>query len=293
MLFLKSFAKDFMEKLSAFFSFWVQLLGPLLILTATVLISFVIYTYFAYLLPLVAPSGVGHYLHLVIAGVLIVNIAFNYYSVVTTPPGFPPDREEVDGEEVAALRSAPAPRRGEGWARWCRRCDNLKPERAHHCHVCGTCVLRMDHHCPWISNCVGYANHRFFFLFVYWLWLGCGYVALLASGPAFFAPAGSSTHYFIHLSFLLTISILFSLGILLGWHIYLVLTGQTTIEFMYNKLQARDAKRRGVSYRNPFDLGWRKNFLLFFGVRQWWLFALPNRALPPGNGVSYPKFDQE
>lgn len=33
--------------------------------------------------------------------------------------------------------------------RLCRRCKAFKPERAHHCSVCGRCIIKMDHHCPW------------------------------------------------------------------------------------------------------------------------------------------------
>ena len=28
--------------------------------------------------------------------------------------------------------------------RWCELCQWWKPDRAHHCSVCNTCVLRMD-----------------------------------------------------------------------------------------------------------------------------------------------------
>ncbi len=35
-----------------------------------------------------------------------------------------------------------------------------KPERAHHCSVTGCCVLRMDHYCIWVLNCVGLLNYK-------------------------------------------------------------------------------------------------------------------------------------
>ena len=37
----------------------------------------------------------------------------------------------------------------------CPKCCSIKPERAHHCSVCQRCIRKMDHHCPWVNNCVG------------------------------------------------------------------------------------------------------------------------------------------
>lgn len=54
----------------------------------------------------------------------------------------------------------------DGRPRWCDICLIVKPDRCHHCSECDQCVLRMDHHCPWVNGCIGYNNHKFFFLFI-------------------------------------------------------------------------------------------------------------------------------
>jgi len=46
----------------------------------------------------------------------------------------------------------------------CLQCFVVRPNRSHHCSICKGCILGMDHHCPWINNCVGMFNKKFFIL---------------------------------------------------------------------------------------------------------------------------------
>ena len=51
-------------------------------------------------------------------------------------------------------------------AKDCSICKIQKPARAKHCKVCDYCVAKIDHHCIWINQCVGYSNYKYFLAFI-------------------------------------------------------------------------------------------------------------------------------
>ncbi|CAD7930957.1 unnamed protein product [Amoebophrya sp. A25] len=94
-----------------------------------------------------------------------------YRKAILTDPGTIPDsqawRQTVTnrGESLAAFL---VEKKKDGYLRYCKWCNKYKPDRAHHCRVLGRCVLKMDHHCPWVSNTIGFHNHKYFLLTLFY-----------------------------------------------------------------------------------------------------------------------------
>ncbi|CEH16485.1 Predicted DHHC-type Zn-finger protein [Ceraceosorus bombacis] len=141
-----------------------------------------------------------------------------------------------------------------GQQRWCAKCNAPKPDRAHHCSTCGVCILRMDHHCPWLaSRCVGLRNHKAFFLFLFYTCLLCLWTSQ-ATARALLDYVSSEKDGFENspLSWAILFFIAFVFGIALipfaGYHAWLICRNKTTLESMEGsgrvRLQAQRAPGR-------------------------------------------------
>jgi len=60
--------------------------------------------------------------------------------------------------------------------KFCYTCTIIRPRRSVHCNVCDACVEMMDHHCPFVSTCVGRRNYFAFTMFTWTLFVDCIFI---------------------------------------------------------------------------------------------------------------------
>lgn len=141
-----------------------------------------------------------------------------------------------DGGRPAWMSMTTVTAKSTGKPRFCKKCRCVKPDRSHHCSTCGRCVLKMDHHCPWLATCVGLRNYKPFLLFLIYTSLFCWWAFFVSSWWVWGAISDAEQ---MDQSMLVVNTILLSvlsgiIGLVLsgftGWHIYLMVSGQTTIE---------------------------------------------------------------
>ncbi|GMI97636.1 TIP GROWTH DEFECTIVE 1 [Hibiscus trionum] len=157
------------------------------------------------------------------------------------------------------------------WSQLCATCKIVKPLRAKHCSTCDRCVEQFDHHCPWVSNCVGKKNKRDFFLFlaleVSAMLITCGVtIARIVQDPS--APSSffpwmnySVSHHIGAISFVIVIFLLFfGVAALTVVQASQIARNITTNE-MANVMRYSYLRGAGGGFRNPYDHGCKKNCL--------------------------------
>lgn len=97
-------------------------------------------------------------------------------------------------------------------------------------------------------------------------------------------------HFSALLAVMLCLCVVLVVGGMLLWHVYLVLTAQGTIDVHSNRSAARAARAKGKTWRNVFDLGYKRNWQERFDSRgRWWwvTWLLPRLSPPKGNGYQH------
>lgn len=174
-----------------------------------------------------------------------------------------------------------------GARRQCKWCNRYKPDRAHHCRVCRSCVLRMDHHCPWIANCVGFRNHKYFFLLVLYSLVDCMFVIATASESMrrSLTQETEFSHRFL-LVFCLTLAVMMGtlLTLFFMFHSWLMLKTTTTIEFCEKTYRHTGNSHKGAP-KSIYDRGFLDNVKAVLGsnMLMWFLPVCP----PDGTGLSF------
>lgn len=163
--------------------------------------------------------------------------------------------------------------------RICHKCDMYKPPRAHFDSITQRLVLNMDHFCPWVVNCVGFYNRKFFILFLFYTVVSCLWflIATLCRGMSIqkllISHHGTTAIKFMAVVF--DSSLALAVSGFTCFHVKLVYYNQTTIE----------------SECDEYDVGWRRNVESVFGANPYlWLVPVVGGG-PVGDGVHWPLSD--
>jgi len=223
---------------------------------------------------------------------LTLMLAICFWMAISTDPGsVPEDSEWMPGrrsdarDEDYATHTRTSEVKHTGAPRYCKWCECYKPDRCHHCRVCRSCILRMDHHCPWIANCVGFRNHKYFLLLVFYSLSCCVFISCTMTESlhrVLFEETTFPRRFLV--VFGVTLSVMMGVLLMLFFmlHIWLVWRATTTIEFCEKAYKRAGADSGTVSL---YDTTPYENIKAVLGHNP--LFWLVPCAGPEGDGLQF------
>eukprot|EP00930_Biecheleria_cincta_P068240 TRINITY_DN5548_c0_g1_i1.p1 TRINITY_DN5548_c0_g1~~TRINITY_DN5548_c0_g1_i1.p1 ORF type:complete len:392 (+),score=61.40 TRINITY_DN5548_c0_g1_i1:166-1341(+) len=224
--------------------------------------------------------------------VLMAMVTICYLRAMFTGPGQIPAGDEHWNTYASSIPIFLMETKKAGGRRYCRWCDKYKPDRAHHCRVCMTCVLRMDHHCPWIYNCVGFFNYKYFFLLIFYAVLACQLI-MWTQAETVSKIIEFETPFLTMLMIIFAETIASCLGLLITifflFHFWLITNALTTIEFCEKTLSKKGEAPKLVGPSLYSQGSIYRNVSAFLGDNVLtWLLPIGG---PSGDGIRFGQMD--
>lgn len=159
--------------------------------------------------------------------------------------------------------------------RFCRKSQAIKPDRSHYDSMTQQVVLKMDHYCPWVANCIGYSNYKFFVLFLFYATMYTLTVSGIAIKPFLTIwndninnisdediEIYNKTGFKLQTILVFLVASVFSVSImcLFFFHVGLVSKNRSTLE-----CYGAPILRNLGAHKNSFDLGVKENWRQVFG----------------------------
>mmetsp|Transcript_24844 Transcript_24844/g.78259 ORF Transcript_24844/g.78259 Transcript_24844/m.78259 type:complete len:356 (+) Transcript_24844:102-1169(+) len=238
------------------------------------------------------PSRIKGQIELIVFNYFTAMLLICYAKSILTHPGEIPsgDPKWEYSSQPDTMAHLVKEKKKTGDRRHCKWCGKYKPDRCHHCRVCKTCILKMDHHCPWIYNCVGFCNYKWFFLLLLYSWLACQFIFWTMMESVVRSVTQSMD--FLPMFFLFfgeTLALFMSVLVTSFWcfHVWLMFMAMTTIEFCEKSMPKKEEDSGGGSrYEgSAWSRGPYGNVCAVLGNNPLtWLLPMGG---PPGDGMSY------
>ena len=216
------------------------------------------------------PGSLTYFCHFIFGNFMMMNIVGNFTFTVLCDTS---TRQVMVPVQTAKIEN--------GW-RLCCSCEAIAPPRSWHCPTCNVCILKRDHHCIFTGCCIGHYNHRYFLMFIFYLFVATTYsfcynnffiwtkinfdfpmslVKIVFPLAIFLFGFDPSIQQFYLMLYIVSVIGMCFTGVLCIYHFHLVLIGSVSNE------------RTKGNYK--YNLGWRQNIKQVFGDKWYLTWIMP------------------